>query len=203
MGLISAGSTIFDAGSMSAGFGGSMVFIKKLTASSSGSLTFVHGSSGVVLDATYKEYVFYFKNLHPATDNVFIGHQADVNGGSSYAQTSTNSMYYTRHGEGGSPSDFNVYSSDDQQQATGINKMAQLGNDNDQCGSGYLHIFNPSSTTFVKHFKSVMSGSHPDNQNMTIWNGGYYNTTSALDRFQFKMTSGNIDAGTICLYGIS
>ncbi len=203
MGLISNGTTIFDAGSMSAGFGGSMVLIKKLTASSSSDLTFVHGSSGVVLDATYKEYVFYFKNLHPANDNVFIGHQADVNGGSSYAQTSTNSMYYVRHGEGGSPAGFDVYSSADQQQATGINKMGQLGAGDDECGSGYLHIFNPSSTTFAKHFLSTMSGYHPSDQNMTIWNGGYYNTTSALNRFRFTMESGNIDAGEICLYGIA
>ena len=203
MGLISAGSTVFDAGSMSAGFGGSMVFIKKLTASSSSTLTFVHGSSNVVLDSTYKEYVFTFKDLHPATDNVFIGHQADVNGGSSYAQTATNCMFYARHGEGGSPSDFAHYGSDDQAQATGINKMAQIGAGGDETGSGYLHIFNPSSTTFVKHFKSVMSGYHPSDQNMAIQNAGYYNTTSALDRFQFKMASGNIDAGDICLYGIA
>ena len=203
MGLISNGSTIFDAGSMASGFGGSMTLIKKLTASSSSALTFVHGSSGVVLDSTYKEYVFYFKNLHPANDNVFIGHQADVNGGSSYAQTCTNTMFYARHGEGGAFGDMAVYSSDDQAQGTGINNMAQLGSDSDQSGSGYLHIFNPSSTTFVKQFMSVMSGCHPDNNNMTIYNAGYYNTTSALNRFQFKMASGNIDAGDICLYGIA
>jgi len=203
MGLISNGSTIFDAGSMASGFGGSMVFIKKLTASSSANLTFVDGASSVVLDNTYKEYVFTFKNLHPATDNVFIGHQADVNGGSSYAQTCTNTMFYARHGEGGSPADVAVYSSDDQAQGTGINKMGQLGAGGDECGSGYLHIFNPSSTTFVKNFISVMSGYHPSDQNMTIYNAGYYNTTSALNRFQFKMASGNIDAGDICLYGIA
>ena len=72
MGLISDGSTIFDAGAMAAGFGGGMTFIKKLTASSSANLSFVDGSSGVVLDSTFKEYLFTFKNIHPATDNVAL-----------------------------------------------------------------------------------------------------------------------------------
>ena len=61
MGLISNGTTIFDAGAFAAGIGSSMTFIKKLTASSSSTLTFHHGSSGVVLDSTYKEYLFTFK----------------------------------------------------------------------------------------------------------------------------------------------
>ena len=198
MGLISNGTTIFDNGSMASGFGGSLNFISKATASASASIEFTSG-----IDSTYKEYVFYFVNIHPATDNVFLGHQADVSGGSSYAQTCTNTMFYTRHGESDSPADFAIYSSDDQAQGTDINKMVQLGNGNDECGSGYLHIFNPSSTTFVKHFISDMSGYHPSDQNMRIFNAGYYNTTSALDKFQFKMTSGNIDAGEILLFGVS
>ena len=33
--------------------------------------------------------------------------------------------------------------------------------------------------------------------------GGYINTTSAIDEVQFKMSTGNIDAGTISLFGIS
>ena len=31
---------------------------------------------------------------------------------------------------------------------------------------------------------------------------GYCNVTAAIDAVQFKQTSGNIDAGTIKLYGI-
>jgi hypothetical protein len=198
MGLISNGTTIFDNGSMSSGFGGNLNFISKATASASASIEFTSG-----IDSSYKEYVFYFVNCHPATDNVFLGHQADVSGGSSYAQTCTNTMFYTRHGESDSPADLDYYASDDQAQGTGINKMVQLGNGSDECGSGYLHIFNPSSTTFVKHFISDMSGYHPSDQNMRIFNAGYYNTTSALDRFQFKMTSGNIDSGEILLFGVN
>ena len=182
---------------------GSMAFIKKLTASGSSTIDFVDGSNDVVLDDTYKEYLFTFKDIHPATDNVFLGHQADVDGQTTYGQTCTNTMFYARHYENDSLANVSVYSSDDQAQGTAVNKMVQLGNDNDQAGAGYLHIFNPSSTTFVKHFISRFNGAHPSDTTFEIYNAGYYNTTSALNTFRFKMTSGNIDTGDICLYGIN
>ena len=201
MAVISNGTTLIDAGTMS-GLG-AQVLIKTVALSSAvTSIGFVHGANDVVFDSTYPVYKFVFTNIHPATDDVFFGHQMDVNGGSSYGQTCTNTMWYVRHGEGDSPSDKDIYSSDDQAQGTGINKMVQLGSDNDQSGSGELYVFNPSSTTFTKHFISIVSGAHPSDQNMTIYNGGYYNTTSALNRIRFKMASGNIDAGTIKMYGI-
>ena len=203
MAVVSNGTTLIDAGALGASAGaGKLTLIKTLTASSSSTLSFVHGASSVVLDGTYDSYIFKFINIHPSADDVFIGHQGDVNGGSSYAQTCTNTMFYARHGESGSPADMAVYASDDQAQGTDINKMAQLGAGSDECGSGHLQIFNPSSTTFVKHFISDMSGYHPSDQNMRIFNAGYYNTSSALNTFRFKMTSGNIDAGTIKLYGV-
>ena len=182
---------------------GSMVFIKKQTASSSATIDFVDETSDVVLDNTYKEYLFTFNNMHPATDNVFLGHQADVDGATTYGQTCTNTMFYSRHYENDSIASMAIYSSDDQAQGTAINKMVQLGNDNDQSGSGYLHIFNPSSTTFCKHFISRFNGAHASDVSFEIYNAGYYNTTSALNTFRFKMTSGNIDVGDICLYGIN
>ena len=182
---------------------GSLTLIKTLTASSSSDLSFVDGTSSVVLDSTYKEYLFIFNDIHPATDNVFLGHQADVDGATTYGQTCTNAMFYSRHYENDTLANVSIYSSDDQAQGTAINKMVQLGNDNDQAGSGYLHIFNPSSTTFVKHFISRFNGAHPSDTTFEIYNAGYYNTTSALNTFQFKMTSGNIDAGTIQLFGIT
>ena len=201
MAVISNGTTLIDAGTMS-GLG-AQVLIKTVALSSAvTSIGFVHGANDVVFDSTYPVYKFVFTNIHPATDDVFFGHQMDVNGGSSYAQTCTNNMWYVRHGEGDSPSGKDIYSSADQAQATAYNKMVQLGNDNDQSGAGELYIFNPSSTTFTKHFMSIMSGAHPSDQNMTIYSGGYYNTTNALDRLQFTMSSGNVDAGTIKLYGI-
>jgi len=99
MGLISNGSTVFDNGSMGSGFGGSLVFIKKLTASSSASLSFVDGSSGVVLDDTYKEYLFTFKNIHPGNNSPEFQFQTSTNGGSSYGVTLTSTHFRTVHRE--------------------------------------------------------------------------------------------------------
>ena len=181
---------------------GSMAFIKKLTASGSSTIDFVDGSNDVVLDDTYKEYLFTFKDIHPATDNVFLGHQADVDGQTTYGQTCTNTMFYARHYENDSLANVSVYSSDDQAQGTAVNKMVQLGNDNDQAGSGYLHIFNPSSTTYVKHFMARASTYLNSDYQSQKYHAGYFNTTSAIDEIQFKINSGNIDAGTIKLYGI-
>ena len=182
MGLISNGTSIFDAGSMAAGLGGSMVFIKKLTASSSATLSFVDGASSVVLDNSYKEYMFTFNNIHPATDQTNLLFQANAAGGSGYDETITSSGWQVQHSESGS---------------------SELSND---AGfSGYLHIFNPSDTTFVTHFQAVGNGMEAGTSKVAtiLYTGGYFNTTSAIDEFQFKMQSGNIDAGDICLYGIS
>ena len=194
-------SAITEVGS-GAGITDDMVLIKEQTASSSSTVDFVDGTSDVVLDSTYPIYLFKFINIHPATDDVFFGHQGDVDGATTYGQTCTNAVFYARHEEDDSPADMDYYASADQAQGTGINQMVQLGNDNDQAGSGYLHIFNPSSTTFVKHFISRFNGAHPSDNSMSIFSAGYYNTTSALNTFRFKMSSGNIDAGTFKMYGI-
>ena len=67
--------------------------------------------------------------------------------------------------------------------------------------SGELWLFNPSSTTFVKHF-IITNNQTAGERSRNFYIAGYGNTTSAVDAVQFKMTSGNIDAGTIKLYGI-
>ena len=205
MGLISAASTIFDAGSMSAGFGGSMTFIKKLTASSSATLSFVDGASGVVLDDTYKEYVFTFNNMHPATDDVVLTFQADTGTNTSYNQTITSTNFAAQHGESDSPTELSYVDNRDQAQGTAFQPLSghnDLGNDNDQSLSGTLHIFNPASTTFVKHFIATTNQAGFENRSVNSFIAGYFNTTTALTRVRFKMDSGNIDAGDICLYGI-
>ena len=203
MGLISNGTTIFDAGAMDSGLAkGAMTFIKKLTASSSATLSFVNGASGVVLDNTYKEYVFTFNSIHPAENNTKLMFQASTDTGSNYGITMTSSRFYAFHKENGATPEFG-YHDEDLAQGTGYQHIAYtIGNDNDQCAVGTLQLFNPSSTTFVKHFIAdansyLLSGS------IRTCTAGYFNTTSALDAFQFKMTSDNIDAGDICLYGIA
>jgi hypothetical protein len=205
MGLISNGTTIFDAGALDSGLAkGAMTFIKKLTASSSSTLSFVDGASSVVLDSTYKEYMFTFNNIHPATNNVTFTFNMSADAGSNYNVTKTTTHFRAIHGEGDSPATSNYNGSDDMAQGTGFqNLYGGSGNDNDQCISGYFHLFNPSSTTFVKHFIAQTQGSHADDYSITNFIAGYGNTTSAIDAIQFKFSSGNIDAGDICLYGIA
>ena len=184
--------------------GGAMNIIKKLTASSSSTLSFVDGSSDVVLDNTYKEYLFIFNNIHPATDKVYFTFQGSTDSGSNYNTTATTSLFSAYHFESDSATELAYRSSDDQAQSTDFINIAQrVGSDNDQSISGSLHLFNPSSTTFVKHFIARTSTYNADDILFDVYTAGYFNTTSAVDAIQFKMASGNIDSGTITLYGIN
>ena len=185
--------------------GGSMTFIKKLTASSSDDLSFVNGSSDVVLDSTYKEYVFMLNNIHSESDDIML----TVNfrdGGSSYDATKTTTFFRANHREddGGTPG-VAYRTGEDLAQGTGFKQISAVnGAGNDEALSGYLYLFNPSSTTFVKHFfgESNAYMINQDHTNHSLF-AGYGNTTSAVDAVQFKMDSGNIDSGVIKLYGIS
>ena len=181
---------------------GSMVFIKKLTASSSGTLSFVNGASSVVLDSTYKEYVFTFNNIHPATDGAFfsVGFR---DGGTDYDATKTTTYFQSRHDEGDSDTQLAYNTGNDLAQGTGFQYLSQsLANENDACLGGFLHLFNPSSTTFVKHFISRTSASDPTDYQIDSYIAGYFNTTSAINAVTFRMASNNIQSGDICLYGI-
>ena len=205
MGLISNGSTVFDAGAMASGFGGSMTFIKKLTASSSGTLAFVHGSGGVVLDNTYKEYLFTFNNIHPQTDGEDFQFNMSIDSGSNYNVAKTTSWFYAYHSyaiDALAAVEYN--GSFDLAEGTGDQILTNnIGADADQSASGSLTLFNPSSTTFVKHFIANVHTYHSANQAVSSYIAGYGNTTSDIDAVIFRMNSGNIDAGDICLYGIA
>jgi len=183
---------------------GSLTLIKTLTASSSGTLSFVDGTSSVVLDSTYKEYMFIFNNLHVSADNADFVWQANAAGGSGYNETITSTYFRSHFLEGGSD-EFLIYNTtNDQAQGTGFNPLLkELGYDNDQSGSGYLHLFNPSGTTFAKHFISKCHAHGAVDSAVTNFTAGYLNTTSAIDEVQFKMSSGDIDAGTIQLFGVA
>ena len=183
---------------------GSMTFIKKLTASSSATLSFVDGASSVVLDNTYKEYIFTFNNIHPEEDNRSLGMTMSIDGGSNYNVAKTTTLFFAYHDEGDSGSGLGYQTAKDLAQGTG-NQMilVETGNDNDQSASGYLKLFNPSSTTFVKHFIAESNTYEATNNSMHCFIGGYGNTTSAVNAIQFSMSSGNIDSGDICLYGIA
>ena len=203
MGLISDGTTIFDAGAMSAGLGGSMVFIKKLTASSSATLSFVHGSGGVDF-STYKEYIFIFNNLHPSAENTGLFNF--TTDGTNYNVTKTTTSFAAYHEEGDSAAALGYVAAGDLAQSTAFQNLSpegSFGAGNDECFAAVMHIFNPSSTTFVKHFLISTSLYESGNYAEQAHISGYANTTSALTGVQFKMSSGDIDAGTITLYGIA
>jgi len=183
---------------------GSMVFIKKLTASSSATISFVHGTSDVVLDNTYKEYLFTFNNIHPATDNADFTFNMSVDSGSNYNVTKTTTVATAQHSEAGSDTGIFYVTADDLAQSTAFQiVLGLIGNDADQSASGSLTLFNPSSTTFVKHFIATGNSYYSGNYSLNDYVAGYGNNTSAVDAIQFKMSSGNIDAGDICLYGIN
>jgi len=179
--------------------GGSMVLLSTQTASSSANLSFASG-----IDSTYKEYVFKFIDIHPQTNEADFTFNLSADGGSNYNVTKTSTMFRAFHEEGDSA---NLYytTGGDLAQGTGVQNLthAGIGNGNDENFAGTLHLFNPSSTTFVKHFIANCNAYQVDSASYNTYVAGYGNTTSAVDAIQFKMSSGNIDAGTIKMYGIS
>ena len=180
---------------------GSMTFIKKLTASSSANLSFVDGSSDVVLDNTYKEYLFTFKNIHPAS-TAYFQFNLSSDGGSNYNVTKTTTLFNVYQNEAGSDTTLGYNTGHDLAQSANSQYLTEMTTSNDDSGSGSLILFNPSSTTFVKHFIADANGLYSTYSNRRLV-AGYANTTSAIDAVQFTMSSGNIDAGDICLYGIN
>ena len=179
--------------------GGAMTLLETQTASSSATLSFTSG-----IDDTYDEYVFKFYNIHPATDQVNFQFQGNAAGGSGYNETITSTHFNAIHDEADSETALGYQAGLDQAQGTGFQSLTNsIGNDNDQQTSGYLRLFNPSSTTFVKHWIANFNDAHYQNYSSNNFSAGYFNTTSAIDEIQFKMSSGNIDAGVIKLYGIS
>jgi hypothetical protein len=176
-----------------------MTLLATETASSSSTISFTSG-----IDSTYDEYVFKFINIHPETDNKIFQFQADTGTNTSYNQTVTTTSFRTYNDEGDTETSLGYVGSQDQAQGTSFEFLAGgIGADNDQCGVGTLHLFNPSSTTFVKHFFAVTHISEASNYTENRFQAGYINTTTAITRVQFKMSSGDIDSGVIKLYGIS
>ena len=179
--------------------GGALNLISTQTASSSSTIDFTSG-----IDSTYKEYIFKFYNMHPATNNVKWTFQSDTGTNTSYNQTITSSDFISQHSENDSATELGYASANDQENGTAFQPIGQLvGNGNDESVSGTLHIFDPSNTTFVKHFMSNTNVYRQDDYTREHFTAGYFNTTTALTRFRFKFDSGNTDSGVIKLYGVS
>ena len=178
---------------------GSLTHIATQSASSSASVSFTSG-----IDSTYKEYIFYFVNIHPATDTANFTFQTSTNTGSSYGVTATTTFFAAIHTEDDSSASVAYYSSLDSAQSTSfIDLGGDTNNDNDGSLSGTMHLFNPSNTTFVKHFTARSSVYNHNPMSVDAFVSGYFNTTSAIDAVQFKFDSGNIDSGQILLFGLN
>jgi len=183
--------------------GGSLVLIKTTTISSStGDVSFIHGASDVVFDSTYKEYIFSFINIHGTSDPGGIRFQGTTDGTNfNIATTSTNFRAY--HAEDDSAAAVAYATGYDQAQGTGFQYLtATHGNDNDQSEVIKFHIYEPSSTTFVKNYIARSNGSNDGNYTTSMFTAGYLNTTSAVTGLKFALDTGNIESATIKMYGV-
>ena len=177
--------------------GSSLVLISEQTASSSATINFTSG-----IDSTYKEYIFVGIDLHPASDDTFLACNFSADSGSNYNVAKTTAHLRVRHDENGNNGSIDYLTNQDLANSTSDVRLTFVGNDNDQSTSFKLQLFDPSSTTFVKHFLADGTGNEEADRLYRSIVGGYCNTTSAIDAVQFKMASGNIDSGTFKLYGV-
>ena len=186
--------------------GGAMTLISTQTASSSSTISFTSG-----IDSTYKEYVFKFIDIHPQTQNALfqVGFR---DGGSNYDATKTTTVFGAyNYEDGASGAALGYRDQRDLAQSTSFQDLVQyplISDANDNSLSGTLNLFNPSSTTFVKHFMArTNSAGDGDGAGSEYCDScsiaGYCNTTTAIDGVQFKFSSGNIDSGTIKMYGVT
>ena len=177
---------------------GALVLLETQTASSSATLSFTSG-----IDSTYDKYVFKFYDIHPQTDNVQFTFDMSVDTGSNYGVSKVHAFIDTYHSEDGTTSLLG-YSTDHDLVGSGVAKLTfNVGNDNDQSVSGHFTLFNPSSTTFVKHYKAATNLYAAWDASRLANVAGYGNTTNAIDAVQFAMSSGNIDSGVIKMYGVT
>ena len=182
---------------LNAGFGSAQALISTQTPSGVASVNFTSG-----IDSTYKEYVFYCINMNPAS-NSFFQFQCSTDGGSTYNTTITSTFFKAYMQESGSSPGLGYVGSDDQAQGTAYqNLMEDVSNVADSGFILELHLFNPSSTTYVKNFYARGGGFTSGPTQNDTFPAGYFNTTSAIYAISFKFSSGNIDAGKIKMYGI-
>ena len=203
MAFISNGTTMLDAGAFSVSLG-DLVKIKSISASNDSTISFVNGSSSVVFDATYHVYLFVYKQIHPSASNPEFGFNfSDDTSSHAYNLQKTGTYFNNYNNEGDNDSGLGYNANQDMTNSTGIQTILEdLGNDNDQAGSGYLFVFNPANTATNTHYMGRSSNCHGSDYSQDIWYSGYVdNGTAATTAVQFKMSSGDIDTGLIDLYG--
>ena len=175
---------------------GSLTHIATQTASSSSSINFTSG-----IDSTYKQYIFYFVNIHSAS-TAYFQFNLSTDSGSNYNVTKTTTLFQAYHDEADSSTSLGYNTGQDLAQSTSPQYLTEVTTSNDDSGSGSLILFNPSSSVFVKHFMADNNGVYSGYSNRRLV-AGYANTTSAIDAVQFTMSSGNIDSGQILLFGLN
>jgi hypothetical protein len=176
---------------------GTLVLLSTQTASNSATISFTTG-----LDSTYDEYQFKFIDIHARTDEAFFQFNLSTDSGSNYNVTKTTTMFRSHHDEANTEANLSYQSDKDLAQSTSYQPlMTYMGSDADQAGSGTLTLFNPSSTTYVKHFIAIINHYEYSNYSQEYFMAGYGNTTSAVNAIRFQMSSGNFD-GVIKLYGV-
>ena len=201
----SGGNTLFTSdgsgtvSNVNAGLAGAgPVLIQSQTASGDASISFTSG-----IDSTYDRYMFVCTNINPATDSVNWTFQASTDGGSSYGVTVTTTAFWAYHSEDNSQAALGYLAGSDLAQSTDyIQLMYENGNGADESSATILHLFSPSNTTYVKQFYSRTAGMQSDPMAVGFFTAGYFNTTSAINAVSFKFNSGNINSGTIKLYGV-
>jgi len=200
--------TIPDATTSTQVGAGAMKLIKTIDSDGSDdTISFVDGSNDVVLDNTYRTYIFDLINIHPESDDAYLKFQCSIDTGSNYNLTCTSGFTAAYHleddsGAAGPSYDTNL----DLQQATGFASIGYGGSNlADACEVSQLWLFNPSDTTFVKNFFLIGNGNLKNSihGNNNCFSAGYFNTTSAIDAIQFKYATDEIQDGSIKMYGIA
>ena len=200
MAVISNGTTLINNAALDSGVStGAMKLITTNTISSAVSSSSFTSS----IDTTYKSYIFYWNNIKPSNADAVFGFQGSTNGGSSYGISTTVAYYNAYHNEADTSTNLGYRTDEDQANSTDYQSFqVNYGGEADENGAGWLQIFEPSSTTYIKHFISRSSNYHSADYAIDCFFGGYFNTTSAINAIDFKMASGNIASGVIKMYGI-
>ena len=176
-----------------------LILISTQTASNSATISFTTG-----LDSTYDAYEFKFININPVSesDNELL-FNGSTDSGSNYNVTKTTTVFRAYHDEADTDTGLAYVANDDLAQSTSFQQItAWIGAGSDENACGTLQLFNPASTTYVKHFIVNSNSTRQDDVCTTHYTAGYFNTTSAINAVQFKMQTGNINSGIIKMYGV-
>jgi hypothetical protein len=199
MAVVSGGTTLIDNGALDGAVPtGKLILLSTQTASNSSEITFTSG-----IDSTYDVYMFKFINIQSGDENGDFAFQVDTGTNTNYNQTITSTFFDAYHTESDSATDLRYLADRDQAQGSSLQPLTVLSSGgSDECENGTLHLYNPSSTTFVKHFMSRFAGMITGTYAGDQFSAGYINTTTAITRIKFALTSGNITSGTIKMYGV-